>query len=238
MNYASDCDPLDPCSSEFITATAHLYRAEMSRMLRWRQRLDITSNWAIILATGLTTFTLGDADVPHYTLLLGLGIIFISLLLEARRYRHLHHSKWRLFLLESGFFANIMDPAARRNAVPDWRRLLSADLRHTHFSLGWYTAIRLRLRRNYLLVVYFVTAVWLVKLFIHPHRPQHFAELYDRLSVGGFIPSWVVAVSAVLFIVGASALGLSSPPAEVLEDWSVHYHQRRARLENGESDSG
>jgi uncharacterized membrane protein len=236
MDHEPDCDPLDPCSTEFITATAHLYRAEISRMLRWRQRLDITSNWAIILATGITTFTLGDSDVPHYTLLLGLGIIFISLLLEARRYRHLHHSKWRLFLLESGFFASVINPGGRKSTVPDWRRLLSADLRHTHFSLSWYKAIRLRLRRNYLLVVYFVTAVWLVKLFIHPHRPRHFAEFFERLTVGGFIPSWLVAVSALIFILGATYLSLSSPPAEVLEDWSVHYQQRRARLESLESD--
>jgi len=52
--------------SEFVTATSHLYRAEMNRMLVWRQRLDITTNWAIILATALTTFTLGSKEIPHY----------------------------------------------------------------------------------------------------------------------------------------------------------------------------
>ncbi len=82
-------------------AAAHLYRAEMHRMSVWRQRLDVTTNRAVILATALTTFTLGAPEVPHYTLLLGLALVIISILLEGRRYRHLHHAKWCLYLLES-----------------------------------------------------------------------------------------------------------------------------------------
>ena len=60
---------------DVVTAVSHLYRAEMNRMSVWRQRLDVTSNWAVILATALTTFTLGSAEVPHYTLLLGLALV-------------------------------------------------------------------------------------------------------------------------------------------------------------------
>ena len=46
-------------SVSFHTAVVHLYRGEMQRMTVWRQRLDVTSNWAILLTVGLTTFTLG-----------------------------------------------------------------------------------------------------------------------------------------------------------------------------------
>lgn len=212
---------------DVVMAVAHLYRAEMNRMSVWRQRLDITSNWAVILATALTTFTLGSVEVPHYTLLLGLGLVFISILLEGRRYRHLHHSKWRLYLLESGFFANLMHPATNQDPNPEWSRLLAADLRHTHFSISWLTGMRLRLRRNYLLVIGFMSAVWVAKLFIHPTRATNLAEFYSRLHVGDFIPSWLVAATAVAFLVTAAVLGLTCPPAEKLEDWSVHYHQRR-----------
>jgi len=173
-----------------VMAVAHLYRAEMNRMSVWRQRLDVTTNWAVILATALTTF------VPHYTLLLGLALVFISILLEGRRYRHLHHSKWRLYLLESGFFANILCPARKADPSPDWSRLLAADLRHTHFSISWLTGMRLRLRRNYLLVIGFMSAVWVAKLFIHPVRATNLAEFYSRLHVGDFIPSWLVAATA------------------------------------------
>lgn len=210
------------------TATiAHLYRGEMTRMSVWRQRLDVTSNWTVILATALTTFTLGSTDVPHYTLLLGLALVIISILLEGRRYRHLHHSKWRLYLLESGFFANQLAPATSSQPDPDWRRLLAADLRHTHFSISWLTAMRLRLRRNYLWVIGFISAVWITKLFIHPARAAGVSEFYSRLHVGDFIPSWIVASTALIFLVTTAVLGLTCPSAEELEDWSIHYHRRR-----------
>lgn len=216
------------------TAICHLYRAEMHRMLVWRQRLDITSNWAIIIATALTTFALGSSEVPHYILLLGLVLVLISILLEGRRYRHLHHSKWRLYLLESGYFADIIRPPATGDPRPDWRRLLAADLRHAHFSLSWLTGMRLRLRRNYLFVIGFIAAVWIAKLFIHPSRATDLGELYARLHVGDFIPSWFVAVTAFLFLAGAAILGLTCPSAEELEDWSVHYHEQRARDHDGD----
>jgi uncharacterized membrane protein len=157
----------------------------------------------------------------------------ISILLEGRRYRHLHHSKWRLYLLESGFFAEMLAPVAAAGATPDWRRLLAADLRHTHFSISWLTAMRLRLRRNYLFVIYFMAAVWIVKLFIHPGRPAHFTDFFSRLGVGHFVPPWFVATTAVVFIVGTTILGLTCPSAEELEDWSVLYHQRRQQDASG-----
>ena len=232
----SEEDPAtEPVTDRDVTmAAAHLYRAEMNRMSVWRQRLDVTSNWAVILATALTTFTLGSPEVPHYTLLLGLALVFISILLEGRRYRHLHHSKWRLYLLESGFFANMLSPPKTSDPSPDWRRLLAADLRHCHFSISWLTGMRLRLRRNYLMVIGFISAVWIAKLFIHPTRVTSLAEFYTRLHVGDFIPSWFVAATAFIFLVTAAVLGLSCPSAEELEDWSVHYHRQRAQEGSGE----
>ncbi len=208
---------------------AHLYRGEMNRMTVWRERLDITSNWAIILTTGLTTFALGAIDVPHYVLLLGLALIAISISIEGRRYRHLHHSKWRLYLLEFGYFAELLHPYGIRDALPDWRWLLAGDLRHTHFAIPWIAAIRVRLRRNYLLLVYFVYGVWVTKLFIHPQRPLSWGEFYGRLSVGDFIDPWIVASTAALFLTIATVMAVTSPPAEVLEDWSAHYTRVRTR---------
>lgn len=210
------------------TSIAHLYRGEMNRLTVWRQRLDVTTNWAIILATALSTFTLGAADVPHYTLLLGLGLIGVSIMIEGRRYRHLHHCKWRVYLLESGFFADVLNPGSDR-PLSDWRRLLAADLRHAHFQISWLLGIRVRLRRNYLTLIYFLTAVWLVKLYIHPVKSDSLATLYSRLHVGNFIPSWLVAVTALVFVVTCTALAVTCPPSERLEDWAVHYGRVRDR---------
>jgi len=204
----------------FATAFAHLYRAEMHRMTAWRQRLDVTSNWAILLTMGITTFTLGTHTVPHFVLLLGLAIVAISILMEARRYRHLHHSEWRLHLMDRGFYAPLLrheSPAANER----WRELLAADLEQPRLLISLFCAARVRLRRNYLPLTYFTTAVWITKLYVHPVSPSSVAEFYERLAVGSFIPPWFVAGSAAIFIIGSTVLALTCPTIEELERWRV-----------------
>lgn len=209
-------------SASFYTPMVHLYRGEMNRMTVWRQRLDVTSNWAILLTLGLTTFTLGSREIPHYTLLLGLALIGMSLFMEARRYQHLHHSKWRLYLLEAGFFAEVLRPGSGCS-VPECRETLARDLRSPRTTIHWMTAVRLRLRRNYLMLFYFITAVWIAKLFVHPSSPGNAQAFYERLTVGDFIPSWFVALTATAFVVVATALALTCPPGDRLESWSQQY---------------
>lgn len=213
-------EPTSYSSSGFHTAMVHLYRGEMNRMTVWRERLDVTSNWAILLTVGLTTFTLGSKEVPHYILLLGLALIAISILIEARRYRHLHHSKWRLYLLEVGYFGELLSPSPDEASRLHWQTTLAKDLRCPDLRIDWLTAIRARLRRNYLLLLYFVTGVWVTKLFIHPESPVSPAEFYLRLAVGDFVPPWFVAITAPLFIGASTILALTCPSLEKLEDWS------------------
>jgi uncharacterized membrane protein len=166
----------------------------------------------------LTTFTLGTAEVPHFTLLFGLALIGISVLMEGRRYCHLHHSEIRLYLLESGYFANLLVPADASRAV-DWREILADDLQRPRLRLSWYAGARVRLRRNYLMILYFVTAAWITKLSIHPGWPGSLSEFYGRLAVGELLPPWFVAFTALVFVGGATGLALTCPPAEEIEKW-------------------
>src|SRR5512137_1257412 len=96
-------EPGRKLQADFHTAMTHFYRGEMNRLTVWHVRLDTTTNWAILLTTGMTTFTLGSENTPHYVLLLGLAIIGMCLLIEARRYQHVHRSACRLRLLEAGY---------------------------------------------------------------------------------------------------------------------------------------
>ena len=218
-------------STQFITAVSHLYRAEMNRMSVWRQRLDVTSNWAIILATALTTFTLGAVEVPHYTLLLGLALVMISILLEGRRYRHLHHSKWRLYLLESGFFANILRPArqseARSRLAPVVGGRSPSHPLLDQLVHRYAVTVTPKLPDGDRIHVRGVGR----KAFHPPDTRDQSPEFYARLHIGEFIPPWFVAATAVLFLGSAAILGLTCPSAEKLEDWSIHYHRRRVDID-------
>jgi uncharacterized membrane protein len=211
---ASDQAAVAPQNAEgFHTAMAHLYRAEVHRMTVWRTRLDTTSHWAVLLTTGLTTFTLGSAAVPHYTLLLGLALNSICILLEGRRYQHLHHSLWRLHRLEEGYLAPWLDPG--RPALR-WYVELAADLREPHGTVGLLDSVRVRLRRNYALLFLFTTAVWLTKLFIQA-KPLEGPTFYQGMAVGSIIPSWFVAASASVFVLAVSLVALMTPCRDPIE---------------------
>ena len=205
-----------PQAAGFDTAMAHLFRGEMHRMTAWRQRLDTTSNWAIVLSLGMTTFTLGSEKVPPYVLLLGLAAVTMCLVIEARRYQHLHHSVWRLRLIEDGYFSGILH---ERPDTPGWRERLSSDLACPRLRITLIGALRARLRRNYLMLMLFTTAAWLAKVFVHPASPLSTGEFYERLAVGRLVPSWFVVASASVFVLFAIGLSLSSPRQERIEGW-------------------
>lgn len=205
----------------FSAAMVHLYRGEMQRMTVWRSRLDTTSNWAILLTTGMTTFALGSPAIPHYVLLLGLALIGICILIESRRYLHLLHSKWRLFVLEANYFGGLLLPGEAAKD-PDWRRRLAADLAEPRMPCTLLYAVRLRLRRNYILLVYFITGVWMAKLFIHPQSPASLSDFHARLAVGGLIPSWLVGLTAAAFVLLCTWLAVTTPSEEALDFMMAH----------------
>jgi uncharacterized membrane protein len=215
--------PGDP--EGFHTAMVHLYRGEMNRMTVWRSRLDTTSNWAILLSTGIATFTLGSASIPHFTLLLGLALIGICILIEARRYRLLLHSMWRLHVLETHYFGGRLWPPSSEEKNY-WREELAWDLERPRFTISSFMALRMRLRRNYLLLVYFVSAVWLAKVFIHPQSAADIFEFHSRLAVGELFPSWFVAITAGLFVLTATVLAIKTPSEETVIRMTLRERRR------------
>jgi uncharacterized membrane protein len=224
--------PRDPevDTATYQTAVAHLYRGEMHRMATWRTRLDTTSHWAIILSIGLTTFALGSSAVPHYVMLLALSFNSIFMLIEGRRYQHLLHSKWRLGLLERNHFARLFAGGVP-DQDPSWRVQLARDLQEPHFTVSLFMGTRLRLRRNYLLIMGFVTVVWLAKVFIHPSSPRSLPDFYQRLAVEGFLPAWFVALTAAAFVMVVALVAALTPSEAAVERRSFEEH---GRLQGGE----
>ena len=199
----------------FHTAMVHLYRGEMNRMTVWRTRLDTTSNWAIFLSTGMTTFALGSPGIPHFILLLGLALIGICIFIEARRFRHLLHSKWRIHVMEAHYFSGRLWPPTS-DGKASWREELAKDMERPCFTIGTFMALRMRLRSNYLLLVYFVSAVWLAKMFVHPQSAADIYEFYARMAVGELLPSWFVAATAGVFVLAATVLVVRTPSEETV----------------------
>ena len=65
--------------AEFNTAMVHLYRGEISRANVWRQRLDATTNWAVV-TTGATISLAFNQTLGQHSLIL-LNALLITLFL-------------------------------------------------------------------------------------------------------------------------------------------------------------
>lgn len=149
---------------EYITALAHLYRAEMYRAQSWRNRLDTTTNWAILATASILTFAFHNPEYSHQTLIAGMYVNLIFLLLEARRFRFFDVWRARVRMLEENFFGPILrrDPSTSEK---DWGEHVADDLLQPKFKISFWQAIKARLLRNYIYVFGLLLVAWLGRLF-------------------------------------------------------------------------
>lgn len=178
------------------SATAHLYRGEIHRMKFWRERLDRTTNWAVLVISAILTWAFSRPGIPHYVILLGVTTLSVFLVIEARRYRGYDIWRSRVRTLQQNVFAYGLDPSAGL-ADPDWREKLSQDYREPTIKISAEEAIAHRLRRVYLPLFTVLIAAWLVR--ITAFSPE---SLIATAAVG-MIPGWVVVTTVAVFYLGA-----------------------------------
>jgi uncharacterized membrane protein len=99
--------------AEFNTAMIHFYRGEVQRSNTWRNRLDTTTNWAVLTAGATLSFVFSSPNNPHFVIPINSILVAIFLLMEARRYRYYEIWSSRVRILETGYFANILTPENR-----------------------------------------------------------------------------------------------------------------------------
>ncbi|MBI4024245.1 MAG: DUF2270 domain-containing protein [Verrucomicrobia bacterium] len=151
---------------EYFSTMSHFYRGEIGRIMVWRQRLDTTTNWAILTATGIMTFALSHPEVSHVVFMVANVMVFLLLIIEGRRYRYYDAFRARVRMLEAHFLM----PVVMRNAEMiegDWRHLLAEDLLLPSFKIGMREAISRRLKRNYIWIFLILFLAWILKMFTH-----------------------------------------------------------------------
>ena len=89
-------------------ALIHLYRGESYKMVSYRQRLDHTTNWAVVTTAGLASFAMGDSGHSHATFLFAMFMNFYFLRLEARRFRSYEIAHHRVRIMERFFYPAIL----------------------------------------------------------------------------------------------------------------------------------
>ncbi len=112
-------------TSEFVTAMVHLFRAEVSRANVWRQRLDTTTNWAVVSTGAALSVSFSQPSVHHGVIILNTLLVTWFLYMEARRYRYYELWSYRVRMMETDFYAAMLVPPFHPS--PEWAESLAEN---------------------------------------------------------------------------------------------------------------
>ncbi|MAP93586.1 MAG: hypothetical protein CMK07_01430 [Ponticaulis sp.] len=169
--------------SKEVGAIAHLYRAEAYRSTIWRQRLDMTTNWAVVTTGIALSLTFASAEASVLPLVLVGLLVAMFLHLEARRYRYFDVFRFRARLLEIGFYVPVL--RGQEAHIPlDRGTPLSDDYLNPRFRISYLRAVGKRLRRNYAFIFIIQIMAYLGKIEIHPTDLQTYEQFIERAAIG------------------------------------------------------
>jgi uncharacterized membrane protein len=208
-------------ASEFNTAIVHFYRGEIQRSNTWRNRLDTTTNWAVLTAGATLSFAFSSPANPHFVIIINSLLVLYFLLMEARRYRYYELWSSRVRVIETGYFATMLAPDGLVDPTDQqWAEHLSNDLVTPHFTISEWEAIGRRLRRNYLWLFALLAFSWNLKVYMHPTPAADFATFVTRATIGlvpgTFVFSLGVLFNFALLVFAVATVRLKEATGEVL----------------------
>ena len=186
-------------ASEFTTAMVHFFRAEMTRANVWRQRLDTTTNWAVVTTGAVVSLAFTQTDISHFVILIDLLLVTVFLVIEARRYRYYELWSTRVRLMETDFFAAMLVPPFHPS--PDWAETLAESLLQPHFPISIWEALGRRLRRNYLWIYCIIGLAWLASIWLMPDPIFTWSQFLARTTMGPLPGEMIVASVTAFFVI-------------------------------------
>ena len=211
-----DADPIEPIvGNAEVGALAHLYRAEIYRSTVWRQRLDMTTNWAVV-STGIAlSVSFADENASPLPIVLVGMLSMMFLYLEARRYRYFSVWKFRARMLELANFVPILRGEGAQIPL-DRGTALSDDYIRPRHRITRLRALGRRIRRNYGWIFTIHGIAYFAKISIHPGDVQSWSEFVERASIGP-VSGWVVLLAGVVFHGGWILIAIYSKHLERMD---------------------
>ena len=200
---------------EYISAIVHLYRGEVYRATVQRTRLDMTTNWAVLTTAGLLAFSFREGESPHWALLLGLPLVSMFMVFEARRYQMFDLWRSRVRKIEENFYG----PILRRNPISpqrEWGARVASDLFQPSYKISFLAATRARLLRNYWGIYAVLITAWVLKVLIYPEPAHHWVDVQRHIGFGlvkWWMPLCYLAVVLVVLLAVAVFVPYT-PPAD------------------------
>ena len=184
---------------EFVSSLAHQYRAEVQRTNSYRTRLDVTTNWAVVVTGVSISICFSQPNVHHGVLILNALLITSFLMVEARRYRYYEMGNQRVRGLETDFFAALLGSSTPLSSK--WAQELALQLLTPKLPISLLDAIGIRLRRNYLWIFLILGTAWLAKYWLFPAPPSSWHEFVGRAAIGPVPGTVVVGFSLGYFLI-------------------------------------
>lgn len=192
-----------------IGALAHLYRGEVYRSTIWRTRLDTTTNWSVVTLGVALSISFASPEASSIPLLLVGVLIWLFMVLEARRYRYFNVWRARARYLETHFYAPMLDDGDL-HTEENWQKTLAHDYWKPEYHIGFFTAMGRRIRRNYLWILTIQFIAFVGKLAVHPTPVTGVNDLISRAAVGPIRGEIILALGVVYLGVWASFAFLTS----------------------------
>jgi len=203
----------------YVNAISHFYRGELGRIMIWRQRLDVTTTWAITSTTTIIGVAFSFRDIPHIIFFFNLALVWIMLWIESRRYRFYDAFRGRVRMLESHFLVPMVSQNTRL-LDGEWRKLVCEDLIMPSFKITRLEAIGRRLKRNYVFIFAIITLAWTMKILVHTQMPiKTFGDFYNALAVRE-LPAWLAGIvyfGTIIAITGLTVFVARTSSEEVSE---------------------
>lgn len=209
--------------SEYIAAMVHFYRGEVSRSNVWRQRLDHTTNWAVVTTAAIMTFAFAETNRTHLMLLVCSFVTVGFLYIEARRFRYFSVYRARVRMLEENFIL----PIVTRNLEspkPEWREFIAMDLDVPKYKMTKLEALALRVRYNYYWLFMAQGLAWLLKTWLHPTPAKSLSEWYGHMAEGP-LPGWVLLFFGLAFFGSMTALFVRGGASTAVSEDEIHGYE-------------
>jgi uncharacterized membrane protein len=205
-------------SGEFVTAMVHFFRAEVNRANVWRQRLDTTTNWAVVSTGATLSIAFSQPDIHHAIIILNTLLVMWFLFIEARRYRYYELWSYRVRLMETDFYAAMLVPPFHPS--PEWAESLAENLLAPSFPISMWEAFGRRLRRNYVWIFLILYASWAAKIWLFPEPAITLAEFIHRSAAGPVSGEIMILLGLVVYsfliVVAIATISMTKATGEVL----------------------
>ena len=194
----------------------HYYRGEVYRETNWRNRMDTTTNWSIVVTAAILSFAFSNENIPHSVILVNYVLVLFFLYIESRRFRYYWQLRQRTRLIEKNLLSGIFGGKEGKEPI-DWKEKLVASFHSHDVGMSRFESIGWRIRRNYFLILRMIFISWIAKVGSYPYRAANIIEFLYNAKV--WIFPGVIVLSVFLFsVIAALALALYVPYSEHSSD--------------------